>query len=110
MPQRPSGLATSVAGILRKSRNRARVRLMPHFVAIVPAAGSSTRFGRNKLLEALDGVSVLHRPLLALANHASCSAIYLATSDNAVVAHAHELDAAHKPIHLCRGGATRADS
>ena len=48
---------------------------MPQFVAIVPAAGSSTRFGRNKLLEMLDGASILHRSLIALGQHPACRAI-----------------------------------
>jgi 2-C-methyl-D-erythritol 4-phosphate cytidylyltransferase len=82
---------------------------MPQFAAIVPAAGTSTRYGRNKLLETLEAVSVLRRSLLALLNHPSCDAIYLATNDDAVAAHVRELTSS-KPIHVCRGGETRAHS
>jgi len=38
---------------------------MPEFAVIIPAAGSSTRFGSNKLRATLGGLDVLHRALEA---------------------------------------------
>ncbi len=85
---------------------------MPPFAVILPAAGRSVRYGRNKLLEPLgfDG-SVLARTLMCLWNHEFVDAIYLASDDPDVMAVARDLppDAA-RDVHICPGGTTRAHS
>jgi 2-C-methyl-D-erythritol 4-phosphate cytidylyltransferase len=84
---------------------------MPDLAAIVPAAGSSTRYGRNKLLEELEGETVLQRALLALWNHEFITEIFVATSDDAIAEVVRKLPARpSKDIHICPGGLTRAHS
>ena len=84
---------------------------MPRFAAIVPAAGSSKRYGRNKLLEEVASQSVLHRALLSLLNHDSCDLLCVATSDEAIARHVDQLQSqTRKKIFLCPGGETRAHS
>jgi 2-C-methyl-D-erythritol 4-phosphate cytidylyltransferase len=84
---------------------------MDHFAAIVPASGSSTRYGRNKLLEPFAGGTVFGTTLRALLSHGACAAVYVAATDPAVLAQVRTLvPDAHKPIYLERGGETRAHS
>jgi 2-C-methyl-D-erythritol 4-phosphate cytidylyltransferase len=82
---------------------------MLQLAAILPAAGSSTRFGRNKLIEPLRGETVLARSLKAFCEHPSVGAILLATSaDSPAAKIAREVDS-HR-VTICDGGATRAQS
>ncbi len=88
---------------------------MPTVAVILPAAGASTRFGRNKLLEPLGGVSVLVRammPFTQATQSFTLEGFYIATSS---VTHAHlagseALNAIRTPIRFLDGGATRAQS
>jgi 2-C-methyl-D-erythritol 4-phosphate cytidylyltransferase len=78
---------------------------MPPFAVILPAAGRSTRFGRDKLLEPLAGVPVFRRSIDAFAHRGDIARIVVAT-DNP---HLPPLtrDAA---VTYCPGGQTRAHS
>ena len=78
---------------------------MPSLAVILPAAGSSTRFGRNKLIEPLDGEPVLTRALKTFLNHPSVDLIVVATSDASIRGLISD-----QRITLCPGGATRAES
>jgi 2-C-methyl-D-erythritol 4-phosphate cytidylyltransferase len=76
---------------------------------IFPAAGRSTRFGRNKLLEMLDGRSVIRRavePFLALSD---VTQILIATDDPEPLKKGLG-DAVDPRIRFCPGGETRAHS
>ena len=54
---------------------------MPPLAVILPAAGSSARFGRDKLAEPLGGVPVLARTLLAVLGHPAVAQVVVATPD-----------------------------
>jgi 2-C-methyl-D-erythritol 4-phosphate cytidylyltransferase len=81
---------------------------MTPLTVILPAAGSSTRFGRNKLLEPLAGTPVLTRTINALRQHPAVRRIIVATSDPATEDLARSIDP--ERIVICPGGRTRADS
>ncbi len=75
---------------------------MDRFALILPAAGSSLRFGRDKLAEPLLGVSVLSRTLAAFAARDDVAEIV-------VVGRAISQSHASKIV-LARGGSNRAES
>lgn len=83
---------------------------------VIPAAGRSTRFGapQPKQFLEIDGRSVLEHSLRALLRHADLCAVMVATHDQNELAKRIDLEALarefHKPIWLCAGGATRAES
>ena len=81
--------------------------------AVVPAAGSSSRFGvQNKLTADLDGLPVLLHTLLALQRTPEISAIVVAAAPDAAEG-VQKLAASHgvtKLTAVVPGGATRADS
>ena len=56
---------------------------MPNFAVILPAAGSSTRYGgaRNKLFEILDGRTVLQRSMDAFIQRSDVSAIVVPSKE-----------------------------
>jgi 2-C-methyl-D-erythritol 4-phosphate cytidylyltransferase len=78
--------------------------IMDSFAVIIPAAGASSRFGqnRNKLLEDLEGRSVVQRSIDAFRYRADVEAIILPTRG--------EIQVDGEKIFRCNGGATRADS
>ena len=87
---------------------------MPTFALILPAAGSSTRFGgpKNKLLEEVAGIPVLVRSLRVFLDRRDVAQIVIPTQ-------AHLLEAAPASLRecladprvlLCAGGTSRADS
>ena len=85
------------------------------FAAIIPAAGSSTRFGagRNKLLEKLGGVPVIARSVEAFVCRADVCAVVVPAQESEAMAR--ELrrgtgGALDKRVQFCDGGATRAQS
>ena len=77
---------------------------MPRFAAILPAAGSSSRFGgnRNKLFEVLEGRTVLQRSVDAFLRRSDVAAVVIPTRGQVLV----EGD----KIIRCTGGACRAES
>jgi 2-C-methyl-D-erythritol 4-phosphate cytidylyltransferase len=77
---------------------------MPLFTAILPAAGSSTRFGsgRNKLQEMLLGKSILQRSVDAFLERDDVAAVVLPTRG--------EVHVTGDRIIRCAGGASRAHS
>jgi 2-C-methyl-D-erythritol 4-phosphate cytidylyltransferase len=77
---------------------------MPTFAAILPAAGSSTRYGgaRNKLFEMLDGRTVLERSVAAFQSRDDVAMIVIPTHGS--------LDLSGDRIKICAGGSTRAHS
>src|SRR5437660_662469 len=78
---------------------------MPSFAAILPAAGSSSRFGgaTNKLFETLDGRTVLERSVNAFRRRGDVALIVVPTRGPIP-------EVAGERVRVCAGGATRADS
>jgi 2-C-methyl-D-erythritol 4-phosphate cytidylyltransferase len=87
---------------------------MVDFSVILPAAGSSTRFGSpvNKLLQDLGGLPVLTRTLLQFAQRADVREIVIATHDRVAALQCVEKlrPALREKIRLCAGGTCRAGS
>jgi len=81
---------------------------MSRIAVIIAAGGSSVRFGRNKLLENLQGVTVFERSIASLYSHASIDHIFVATQDPALVAIARSFPSAR--LTICPTGATRAET
>lgn len=77
---------------------------MPQLAVILPAAGSSTRYGgpRNKLHEELRGQTVLSRSIAAFAARDDVAAIIIPTRG--------ELAVDEPKVRVCAGGETRAHS
>src|SRR3954447_11562810 len=95
---------------------------MPDFALILPAAGSSTRFGgpRNKLLEPLNGSPVLGHSLAAFLARADVAAVVITTRPPGTAGDepGGHLRAApslapllrDRRVRFCAGGASRAHS
>lgn len=105
-------------GRLTNSRSkRVDLKLVVNAVwGVIPAAGSSTRFGADvpKQFLELEGRSVLEHSLRALLQHVSLLGVMIATQDEQALAAVLEVPALEheyaKPIWRCAGGATRAQS
>lgn len=81
---------------------------MNELAVILPAGGSSTRFGRNKLLEPIGGEAVLIRTVRCFDG---AGKILIATGDPATTKILDELPASvRERVKVCPGGETRADS
>jgi 2-C-methyl-D-erythritol 4-phosphate cytidylyltransferase len=77
---------------------------------VMPAAGSSSRFGRNKLTEPLAGRPVIARSLAAFLSRADVTAVVLAVSDEPAIRAAIG-DLANDPrVSFVPGGSCRAKS
>jgi 2-C-methyl-D-erythritol 4-phosphate cytidylyltransferase len=77
---------------------------------VMPAAGSSSRFGRNKLTEPLAGRPVIARSLAAFLSRADVTAVVLAVSDEPAIRAAIG-DLANDPrVSFVPGGSCRARS
>src|SRR5438552_2721527 len=78
---------------------------MPRFAVILPAAGSSLRFGANKLIENLGGKSVIRRSIDAFLdrNDVECVVVAHPRGENPVASDSSR-------ILTCVGGPTRAES
>jgi 2-C-methyl-D-erythritol 4-phosphate cytidylyltransferase len=85
------------------------VRMPQTFAVVMPAAGSSSRYGRNKLLEMLDGQTVIERSLRAFLSRGDVAAVVLAASDNAIRSAIGSL-AEDPRLLLVPGGSCRAKS
>src|SRR3954452_13579805 len=88
---------------------------LPRFTLILPAGGSSSRFGSNKLLAMLSGQPVIARTLGCFLDHPSLATVVIATSASDVIrqACAPRLEEAERrglPVIFAAGGATRAES
>jgi 2-C-methyl-D-erythritol 4-phosphate cytidylyltransferase len=81
---------------------------MQTLAVILPAAGSSTRFGRNKLIEPLNGVPVFARALQAFLDHPQAALVIVATNDPAILRLVERIKSDR--VRTCPGGATRAHS
>src|SRR5438552_1911726 len=81
---------------------------MSQLAVILPAAGSSTRFGRNKLIEPLADVPVLIRALRAFVDHPAVASIIVATQDATILQMIRE--SRLERVTTAPGGATRAHS
>jgi len=73
---------------------------MTSFAVILPAAGRSARFGRDKLAEPLRGTSVLERSIDAFAGRADVGIVLVAGRDNVTTP--------NPKVRTCPGGASRA--
>jgi 2-C-methyl-D-erythritol 4-phosphate cytidylyltransferase len=86
--------------------------VIDRLAVILPAAGASTRFGagRNKLLESLNGRSVLARSAGAFLARRDVTLLVIATSSESAMCGAMG-DLANDPrVKFVSGGASRADS
>src|SRR5437870_3074374 len=84
---------------------------MSPLAVILPAAGSSRRFGRNKLVEPLGGQTVLSRALTSMWNHEDVEQIFVATSDPSIIEILkQQSQAILDSMVICPGGKTRAHS
>ncbi len=81
--------------------------MTPRFAVILPAAGQSARFGRDKLQEQLNGRTVLQRSLDAFTHRKDVAQIVLATSTAAQSEAPGGIDAR---IAQCTGGNCRAQT
>jgi 2-C-methyl-D-erythritol 4-phosphate cytidylyltransferase len=81
----------------------------PRFAVILPAAGQSTRFGRDKLQEKLNGHTVLELSMRAFAQRDDVSQIVLATS-KAAQSEAPGGISSDPRIKCCLGGSSRAQT
>lgn len=75
---------------------------MPRFAVVIPAAGRSVRYGRNKLDEPLRGLSVLQRTLMAFEARTDVSGLFIAGPGSPALAGPRRT--------FCPGGASRAHS
>jgi len=85
---------------------------MADLAVIIPAAGSSTRFGgtRNKLLEDLGGMPVISRSLAAfLGRHDVAQIVIPTTLENEIRPMFPQAEDEAR-LHYCAGGPTRAES
>ncbi len=85
---------------------------MPRFAVILPAAGRSTRFGQgNKLAATIAGRPVLQYSVEAFLHREDVAQVVIATSDlHAVKELLTDSILAHVKLHICTGGAHRAQS
>lgn len=89
---------------------------MPSFAVILPAAGSSSRFGSDKLAASVAGRTVLQRSLAAFLRREDVSHVVIATSDYAAIHDAlirapfSEALLANPKLNFCPGGRSRAHS
>jgi 2-C-methyl-D-erythritol 4-phosphate cytidylyltransferase len=84
--------------------------MIQSFTLILPAAGASQRYGRNKLLEPLAGMPVLFHTLNAFLGRPDVGRIVLATQyDFSSDSHLTPLLRDRRVV-ICAGGACRADS
>src|SRR5579862_5644727 len=87
---------------------------MPDFSLILPAAGSSTRFGSpvNKLFQFLAGQPVLLRTLRAFANRPDVSQIVIPCHDRSKIENCVAMldENSREKVILCKGGDCRAGS
>ena len=84
----------------------------PRIAAVIPAAGSSTRMGTNKLLLPLDGIPVLARTLLAFEQCPLVDDIIIVCREQDIAPYgklAQEFGCM-KVRHIVRGGQTRPES
>jgi 2-C-methyl-D-erythritol 4-phosphate cytidylyltransferase len=86
-----------------------RAHLMPDFAVILPAAGSSARFGadRDKLLEMLDGQSVIARSVHAFLERRDVVQVIIPTRRPDLLAPELPRD---PRLNFCLGGSCRAQS
>ncbi len=80
-------------------------------LVILPAAGSGSRYGRNKLLEPLEGSTLLERAAMAFTHRPDVAAVYIGTPEHgASDLHAaidRIRDAADVPVQTFIGGHNR---
>ncbi len=75
---------------------------------IIPAAGQSRRFGRNKLLENLAGKAVIARSVGAFLQRTDVRLVVIPTADEPAIRTA--IGSADPRLRFCPGGPTRAHS
>ena len=81
-------------------------------IAVIPAAGDSTRFGgsgRSKILTALNGLTVIERAVQAVLSHAAVDCCVIATRAKDLPAVV-ELFRAEPRVAVVQGGAVRQES
>lgn len=84
------------------------------FAVILPAAGRSVRFGRNKLLEPLNGSPVIARSVAAFLRRHDVAQLMIATSDpqplEDALKHSSPGGQVDARVKFCEGGDSRAAS
>jgi 2-C-methyl-D-erythritol 4-phosphate cytidylyltransferase len=88
---------------------------LPRFTLVLPAAGSSTRFGSDKLLATLGGEPVVARTLAAFLDHPALAGVVFAAAKpdeirRACAAPLARAAAMGLPVRFVPGGPTRAES
>jgi len=83
---------------------------MDRLAVILPAAGSSTRFGRNKLLELLEGQTVVARSAGVFLKRKDVELLVIPTADETVICDALGPLANDKRVRIVPGGSCRAES
>lgn len=88
---------------------------LPRFTLILPAAGTSSRFGSNKLLASLAGETVFARTLMAFADHPALAGVVVASQhpnvlQQAAIRSLEQYAARNVPVSFVPGGDCRAQS
>ncbi|QOV90315.1 2-C-methyl-D-erythritol 4-phosphate cytidylyltransferase [Humisphaera borealis] len=88
---------------------------LPQFTLVLPAAGTSSRFGSNKLLASLGGETVFNRTLNAFLAHPALAGVVVATQDpnalrQASIRTLDKFEARGIPVQFVAGGDCRAQS
>lgn len=88
---------------------------LPRYTLILPAAGSSSRFGSNKLLASLGGETVFARTLSAFLHHPSLAGVVVASSQpnalrQASIKTLDLFESRNIPVKFVPGGDCRAQS
>ena len=99
-------------GLINRLLERRKELKRQPCTVIVPAAGSSTRMGTDKVLMPLDGIPVLIRTLQILERCPEVTEIIVVTREDLIVPVSQLCrDAGLNRVHkIIRGGATRAES
>ena len=88
---------------------------LPRFTLILPAAGTSSRFGSNKLLASLGGETVFSRTLSAFLDHPSLAGVVVSSQHpnalrQASIKTLDKFEARGIPVQFVAGGDCRAQS
>lgn len=93
-------------------KNKKQAEPLPTVAVIIPAAGSSTRMGQNKLMLPLADIPVLARTISAFEQCPLVRDIIVVCREQDIVPYSRLITdfAFHKVRHVLRGGETRAHS
>lgn len=92
--------------------NRKKEQPLPTVAVVIPAAGSSTRMGQNKLMLPLDEIPVLTHTISAFEQHPLVRDIIVVCREQDIIPYSKLVTdfGFHKVRHVLRGGETRSHS